>query len=1090
MNGNASGNGTGGQGWYDCTLAVSPTNKNQVFIGGVNIWRSNNGGASNSWTNVSTWYVQQDAHADIHYLTWQPTTNDLFVGTDGGVFKTTNAGVSWTALINGMDITQYYKISQSTSNANLMLGGSQDNGTHRLSGTNWTRRRGGDGMDNAIDPDNHNIMYCSTQYGNFAKSTNGGSTFGSMNINGNSNGPWVTQLEIDPSNSSILYAGYDRLFRSTNKGASWSATSGAIAGGSDIDYIAIAPSNNQTIYVAVNSAIYKSTNWGQSWSLVNGNLPGNNNITGIAISSTDENHIWVTRSSYQNGIKVFESTTGGNTWTNYSGSLPNLPVNCIVYHNGTPDGIYIGTDIGVYYRDATMSDWVNFGQGLPRVVVNDLEIFYSGGKLRAGTYGRGVWESDLITAFLGAPVADFVASPFATCSTSDTITLIDRSENIPSGWKWSIYPNTYQFVNGTTDSSQNPQVVFSAKDQYTVTLTATNGYGTDTKTESRYIGVGGAELPFLETFENPLHLNSWQIENGDGNITWAAATVTGTSPGNTAMFMDHFNYSGSGQTDALISPPLSLVGYSNINLTFDHAYRRYDNSSNDSLNVYISTNCGQTWTLLASYGENGSLSWATAGNSTNAFIPTSTNDWCGSSASATCKQINLNTYAGNDEVRIKFEAVNDYGNNLYLDNINVTGTPSQKPTADFIGATNACSVDSVSFTDVSSYSPTSWSWSFPGANPASSTVPNPTVQYSTGGTYSVTLITSNVNGSDTVVKTSYITIDQAVTPTVSISASQDTICQSEPLTITPSVTNPGNNPVYTWYRNGSYESSTSGALVITNAQNGDVFDVVLESSLGCITHDSVLSNSVMIMVKPKPNVSLSPYGDVCLADDPITLAGGIPAGGVYSGPGITNGVFDPSAAGIGNHSITYTYTATNGCSNSAQEFINVNNGPPKPAVSYTNNILKADPISPSYSYQWLDWAKNPIPGATDTVYIPWNTGKYYVQLTFLNGCTNTSEAYDVTVVGIDENAIGGGIHVYPNPAKDAINVNFVMTSSDEITTRVLDITGRVVYVESKRFGLGPQQQSINISELPSGAYILELSSEDGSVQRTVYQTIK
>jgi hypothetical protein len=121
----------------------------------------------------------------------------------------------------------------------------------------------------------------------------------------------------------------------------------------------------------------------------------------LTINPDDADEIWLTYGGYDDGFKVFRSLNGGTSWTNITGSLPNTPVNCIVYsdHNGNPnDALYIGTDIGVFYRDNTLGDWVPFSTGLPVAEVTDLEINIADGLIRAGTYGRGIWQSSLYSA--------------------------------------------------------------------------------------------------------------------------------------------------------------------------------------------------------------------------------------------------------------------------------------------------------------------------------------------------------------------------------------------------------------------------------------------------------------------------------------------------------------------------------------------------------------------------------------------------------------------------------------------------------------------------------------------------------------------
>lgn len=327
-------------------------------------------------------------HVDHHYANDYGST--LYVGSDGGIWKSTNDGSTWSDLNNDLAITQYYRISNAETDATRMLAGSQDNGTHQKIGSNWQFEYGGDGMDNAIDPNDEMNLFVSWQYGNFYRSTNGGASFTSM-INSSTtgvSGAWVTPIKIDQNNTSTLYTGYDRIWKSTDDGVTWTDPYGsALTSTTSLQYIDVAKSNSNYIYTTDYLKVWKSTDAGVTWAEVTD--PGSS-IRWIEIDPSDEDHPWVCANN-----DVLESTDGGSTWTNISGTLPNIDMNTIVYDEGTNEALYVGSDLGVYYKDGSMTDWAAFGTGLPNVIILELDIAENDNKLRAATFGRGVWEAPL-----------------------------------------------------------------------------------------------------------------------------------------------------------------------------------------------------------------------------------------------------------------------------------------------------------------------------------------------------------------------------------------------------------------------------------------------------------------------------------------------------------------------------------------------------------------------------------------------------------------------------------------------------------------------------------------------------------------------
>ena len=392
---NADGDVSGFNGYWGLAMGVSQQDQDLVFVGGVDMARSTNGG--NSFSNKTVWWdygADNYVHADSKCILFDPTNdNIIYAANDGGLFKSTDKGNTWTDLSDGLRIAQLYRLSVHPSDDGLVLGGLQDNGTNFWNGSDWDRTLGGDGMEAIIDYTNPDRMYAEYYFGALQRSTNGGATWSDLPVAG---GPWVTPYDMDPVDHLIMYYGTSSgdVQRSTNGGTSWITKEANLSG--EVFDIAIAPSNTAYIYACCLQQIKKSTNSGDSWTNISTGLPFSGiGINYIAVSDENPEHLWVAMSGYSDGNKVFYSSNGGTTWTNVSGDLPNVPVNCIVYENVSPDDrIYIGTDIGVFTKSNT-SDWEPYMTGLPNVMVHELEIDYTNYKIYAATFGRNVWRSDL-----------------------------------------------------------------------------------------------------------------------------------------------------------------------------------------------------------------------------------------------------------------------------------------------------------------------------------------------------------------------------------------------------------------------------------------------------------------------------------------------------------------------------------------------------------------------------------------------------------------------------------------------------------------------------------------------------------------------
>lgn len=386
----SAGSDNSSQNWYDIAMAAHPTIDNKVYTGGINVWRTLD---ATIFTNISQWvFGGTYTHADIHALEYNPINNYLYCGSDGGIFESVDGGDSWTNISDGLATMQFYKIAGIPSNSDLLLGGTQDNGTNKWTGgTDMTHIFGADGMDCMINYDQPDTLFFCFQNGGLRRSYNGGDS--NTNVKpGGASGSWVTPIMMDPVNPDIIYGGYSDVYKSTNGGNTWTNK-----GADGRSAMAMGTNDTDRLYAARNTTLRTSANGGDSWTTITGPWSGQN-VTGIVVDPDDASVVFVTVSGYVSGSKVYKSVNAGSSWTNYSGSLPNVPFNCIAFEDtdGSPgNAIYAGSDIGVFYRNDDLGDWLPFTNGLPTVEVKDLEINLTKGVIRAGTFGRSIWTSPL-----------------------------------------------------------------------------------------------------------------------------------------------------------------------------------------------------------------------------------------------------------------------------------------------------------------------------------------------------------------------------------------------------------------------------------------------------------------------------------------------------------------------------------------------------------------------------------------------------------------------------------------------------------------------------------------------------------------------
>lgn len=397
--------GTAGFSWYFGQVRVKPSDPNTVYVMDVAFMRSTDGGASWPVLNYGEGYL----HVDHHALAFSPDNpNYIIEGNDGGINWSADGGINWSQRAS-IPVTQFYEIGLDYMNPQRLYGGTQDNNTIRTTSGNtndWTAILGGDGFYVSVDYTNPNIIYAESQNGGLAKSTDGGSRFSSARTGISTAEPtnWSTPVIIDPNNSSVLYYGTNKIYRSTDKASTWQAVSpvlSASAPGSrvgTVSAIAVAPSNSRIIYAGTDdSNIWVSTDSARTWNKITDGLPLRW-VTRIAVDPKQENIVYAAFS----GLKwkdpqphIFRSSDYGHSWTNISSSLPDAPVNAFAVDLHYSNILYSGSDVGAFVSFDTGKSWQTLGTGLPVVSVYDMKIHPVTNYLVIGTHGRSMYRLNL-----------------------------------------------------------------------------------------------------------------------------------------------------------------------------------------------------------------------------------------------------------------------------------------------------------------------------------------------------------------------------------------------------------------------------------------------------------------------------------------------------------------------------------------------------------------------------------------------------------------------------------------------------------------------------------------------------------------------
>ncbi len=436
------------QGWFAHYVGVNPNRPNELYLGGVPLFRSRDGGFTQNELD--------DPHPDHHAVAFHPTDPDVvYFAHDGGVARTTNGGNTIVDISRGYQTTQFYNgTSVDPNDADFAVGGLQDNNTVRYTGSpDWEKVFGGDGSWSAVDPEDPDVVYASYQNLRIQRSEERGAvfTFDDITPPGTGNTAFIAPYALAPSQPRRLYAGRSVVYRSENRGNSWTATNG----GDGIDpndnpalALAVSPVDADVVYVSTAPflrdpiddpgppRLFVTRNAGATWTDVTLGLP-DRFVTDIAVHPEDDAVAWVTLGGFGTG-HVFKTDDSGETWTDVTGVLPDAPTEAVAFDPLAAGTVFVGNDVGVFVTYDAGTTWEAFTDGLPEaVLVMDLVYSPADRSLQVATHGNGMYRRALgeppVSAEPSAPALGFRLLPAAPNPFRSTTALayeLDRAAEV------------------------------------------------------------------------------------------------------------------------------------------------------------------------------------------------------------------------------------------------------------------------------------------------------------------------------------------------------------------------------------------------------------------------------------------------------------------------------------------------------------------------------------------------------------------------------------------------------------------------------------------------------------------------------------
>ncbi len=589
-----------GQGWYDLTIAVDPNNRDVIFVGGIDFFKSVNGGST--WQQISHWYGGfgfQEVHSDMHNIVFNPGSSSVaYFLNDGGIYRTANANASIPTLTSkesNYNTTQFYACAMDpTAGSYNFLAGSQDNGSHKFSSAtiqNSVEVTGGDGMFCHIDQNQAQYWFTSYVYNNYYRSSDNGGSF--VQANSGNTGRFINPTDYDDV-ANIMYCakGTIEYLRWDNPQLGNTFTTVPLVSlGGQISAVKVSPNTANRVYFGTGGGkIVMADNahtLTPTATVISTGLPAAY-ISCIEVETGNDNHIIVTYTNY-GANSIWETVNGGTSWTSVEGNLPDMPVRWALFNPNNNDQLMIATELGVWTTDdlnAGSTVWGSSNTGLANVRVDMLQLRQSDKLVIAATHGRGLYY----TGTFSPAAANFVAS--------DDVVYPGRYVQL-SNTSFNATDYAWNFGDGTTSTVANPLKQFNVPGIFNVTLSINGGALSIIKTISvlpkRNIPYTLANGGDFETNPNDFvskSINGTPWERG----TSAVAGKNGTNSGSNAWVTGLTGNYADNSESYLYGPEFIFSAAGAYNFSF---YTKYVVETNyDGLRVEYSLDTGKIWTPL------------------------------------------------------------------------------------------------------------------------------------------------------------------------------------------------------------------------------------------------------------------------------------------------------------------------------------------------------------------------------------------------------------------------------------------------------------------------------------------------------------